>query len=246
MRDDMSTKNILLFLIICCCLPVTVSAEVSFTNDIELYDDHIVFTVGETYTSEDALAFRENLDADNDGNVNVSEVEVFKEHYFSNRGEQFLEYIAVNDGSVGMSIESIEMKFDDATGSLDDSDLGVTTKVLYRLNSTLSSGEHKIWVLGEHRIEEVLFVLPAGVELVTYDGLDNATLSRQDNRVLLKGESGVTSYMIGDVQRIESASIIWIKKEPFYEHRLFLPLLILVEVMLGATALYIIKRNKNK
>ncbi|MCQ6963367.1 hypothetical protein [Methanolobus chelungpuianus] len=242
----MSTKNILLFLIICCCLTATVSAEVSFTNYIELYDDKIIFTVGETYTSEDALAFRENLDADNDGNINVSEIELFKEHYLSNGGEQFLEYIAVDDGSVGLSIESIEMEFNDAAGSLDGSDLNVATKILYLLNSTLSSGEHKIWVLGEYRIEEVRFVLPAGVGLVTYDGLENATLTKQDNKILLKGESGVTSYMIGDVQRIESASIVWIKEEPFYEHRLFLPLLILVEVMLGATALYIIRHNKNK
>ncbi|MDI3539864.1 MAG: hypothetical protein PWQ52_987 [Methanolobus sp.] len=242
----MSKKTIFLFLIICCCFATNASAEVSFTNGIEMSDSSIMFTVREIYTAEDALAFREDLDGDDDLNVSSSEIEAFKERYLSNGGMQFLEYIVVDDGSTQLTISSIELDFENAEGVVDDSALHVTTRIVYLLKSTLSYGEHKIWVLGDYRIEEVRFILPAGVGLVSYDGLENATLSMQDNRVLLKGESGVTSYMIGDVQRIESASIIWIKEEPFYEHRLFLPLLIMVELMLGATALYMIKRNKNK
>jgi hypothetical protein len=246
MRDDMNKKAFLLLLIICCCFAATASAEVSFTNDIEMSDSSIMFTVREIYTAEDALAFREDLDGDDDLNVSSSEIEAFKERYLSNGGMQFLEYIVVNDGSTQLIISSIELDFENTEGVVDDSAMHVTTRILYLLNSTLSSGEHKIWVLGDYRIEEVRFVLPAGVGLVSYDGLENASEAVLDNKVVLAGKSGVTSQMVDNMQRIESASVIWIKEEPFYEHRLFLPLLILVEVMLGAIALYIIKQNKNK
>lgn len=242
----MSKKTIFLFLIICCCFATNASAEVSFTNDIEMSDNLIMFTVREVYTAEDALAFREDLDADGDINVSSLEIEAFKERYLSNGGMQFLEYIVVDDGSIQLIIDSIELDFENAEGIVDDSALHVSTRIVYLLNSTLSSGEHKIWVLGDYRIDEVRFVLPTGVVLVSYDGLENASESMLNKKVVLVGKSGVTSQMVDNVQRIESASIIWIKKEPFYEHRLFLPLLILVEVLLAATALYIIKRNKNK
>lgn len=242
----MSKNTILLFLIICCYFATTVSAEVSFTNSIDMSDNSISFTIHEIYTGEDAMAFRESLDADNDGLVNESETTEFKQHYLSSGGEQFLEYVVVDNGSTKLTIGSLDTIFDNTEGDTDDSDLYVTTNVLYLLNSTLSSGEHQVWVLGEYRIKEVSFVLPQGVELVSYDGLNNASVSTQDKRVLLRGESGVTSQMVGNVQRIESASIIRIKEEPFYANRFILPFLIIIEIILGSIALYIIKNNKNK
>ncbi|WMW23169.1 hypothetical protein RE476_04890 [Methanolobus mangrovi] len=237
---------ILLFILFFCCFALKASADVSFTNNIEMHEESITFVIHETYTLDDALGFREDLDADNSGNVNASEVEVFKESYLSDRKAQFLEYVLIDNGSLPLNIDSADLQFEGADGMVDISQLNVTTIVQYGANSTISEGKHSVWVLGHPLIDNMRFVLPADMELVSYDGLDNASQSVQDGRVVLEGVSGIRSFMINDTPAFEYAAYVTIEEKSIYERSFFLPLLIIIEIILASIALYIIRMNKIK
>ncbi|WP_135389870.1 hypothetical protein [Methanolobus halotolerans] len=243
----MVQKNIFLILIVLfCCFAIPASAEVSFTNDIDLYGDSVTFTLIETYTDENARDFRDEMDIDGDGVVNASETGKFEEDYLSNGGVQFLEYIMLDNGSVQLTIDSIGIHFEGAEGQVNSSVLNVTTTVQYGLDSTISSGEHSIWVLGHPLINKIELVLPDGTELVSYDGLDNSSQSFKGGRVVLEGASGIRSFMNGDMPAFEYAVHVDIREKPFYKNKYFLPILIIIEIMLASIALYIIRMNKNK
>jgi hypothetical protein len=242
------SKNItcLLLIIVCCGLIPHASAGASFTNHVELLDSSITFTVNEMYTDEDALTFREDLDTDDNGAIDASEVGEFRERYLSNGGAQFLGYVLVNNGSLQLTIDSIDLDFKNAEGPVDNSALNVTTTIQYGMDSIISTGEHSIWVLGHPLIDKMEFTLPRDMELVSYDGLDNTSESVQDGRVMLEGVSGIRSFMNEDRPAFEYAVFIKMQKEPFYKNSFFLPLLVIIEIILASIALYIIKGNKNK
>ncbi|GEM_PF-1300581 len=237
---------ILLFILFFCCFAVEASADVSFINNIELHEKSITFTINETYSFEDAMSFRGDLDADDNGNVNASEVEVYRESYLLNHKAQFLEYVLIDNGSLPLEIDSTDLQFKGAEGLVDTSQLNVTTIVQYGANSTISEGNHSIWVLGHPLIESMRFVLPDGMELVSYDGLDNASQSVQDGRVVIEGVSGIRSFAINDTPAFEYAAYVTMQKKPFYKSSFFLPLVVIIEVLLASIALYIIKNNKIK
>jgi hypothetical protein len=90
------------------------------------------------------------------------------------------------------------------------------------------------------------FVLPKGMEVIFYDGLDEASRSSQDGRAVLEGISGIRSFVIEDKPAFEYAAHVTFQKDPFYKNSFFLPLLIVIEIILASIALYIIKMNKNK
>ncbi|WP_319507280.1 hypothetical protein [uncultured Methanolobus sp.] len=237
---------ILLFILFFCCFAVEASADVSFINNIELHEKSITLTINETYSFEDAMSFRGDLDADDNGNVNASEVEVYRESYLLNHKAQFLEYILIDNGSLLLEIDSTDLQFEGAEGLVDTSQLNVTTIVQYGAKSTISEGNHSIWVLGHPLIESMRFVLPDGMELVSYDGLDNASRSVQDGRVVIEGVSGIRSFAINNTPAFEYAAYVTMQKKPFYKSSFFLPLVVIIEVLLASIALYIIKNNKIK
>lgn len=236
----------LLLIIICCCLAPDASAGASFTNHMELSESSIIFKISEIYTDEDARAFREDLDEDNNGVIDASEVGEFRESYLSNGGAQFLEYVLVNNGSSQLLIDSIGMEFENAEGPVDTSVLNVTTTIRYSMDPMVSAEEYSIWVLGHPLIDKMEFVLPKDMELLSYDGLDNTSQSVDDGRVMLGGVSGIRSFMIEDRPAFEYAVLIKMQKEPFYKKSFVLPILIIIEIILASIALYIIKINKNK
>ncbi len=236
----------LLLIIICCCLAPDASAGASFTNHMELSESSIIFTVSEMYTDEDARAFREDLDEDENGVIDVSEVGEFRKTYLSNGGAQFLEYVLVNNGSSQLVIDSVGMEFESAEGPVDTSVLNVTTTIRYSMDPMVSAEEYSIWVLGHPLIDKMEFVLPKDMELISYDGLDNTSESVDDGRVMLEGVSGIRSFMIEDRPAFEYAVLLKMQKEPFYKHSFFFPLLMIIEIILASIALYIIKSNKNK
>ncbi|WP_407356210.1 hypothetical protein [Methanolobus sp. WCC5] len=241
----MSKRTILLlFVLLFCCFTAKASADVSFSNNIEMDEGSVTFTIHETYTLEDALDLREELDVDSSGNVDALEVGVFRENYLLNRTAQLLEYILIDNRSLSLEIDSVDLQFEGAEGPVDNSQLNVIITVQYSINSTISQGKHSVWVLGHPRIDNMRFVLPLGMELVSYDGLDDVSQSVQDGRVVLEGVSGIRSFTIEDRPVFEYAAYVTIQKKPIYKNSFFLPLLVIIEIILASTALYIIKKNK--
>ena len=233
----------ILFLISNCT--AIVSANAVYSNDIIVSDDNILFTIEETYTDVDVQEFRLMLDSDRSGDVNMSEVEMFKKSHLISKKIELGGYILIDEGDVPLNLMSVEMDFENAQGNVNvSSPINVTTFVEYKLLSSISSGEHELWVLGHPLIRKMEIMLPEGVIVVSSDGLENMTSSSNDGRVVLEGESGIRSFMVENRTVFEYATTVDMYKKPFYAESYFLPLLVFIEMLLAAFAIYIIKGKK--
>lgn len=221
-------------------------AEVSFKNDIDILDNSVNLTIHEDYTGADARSLREELDLDGSGYVGADEVEEFRIGFLANRSLQFLGYLEIDGNETSIDIVSVDLQLEGAEGVVDNSSLYVTTSIGYGADTMLSSGNHTIWVIGHPLIENVRIYLPRGVDVMSYDGIGNASQATKNGRVVLEGSSDVRSFMIDDRPTFEYAMFIEFSKQPFYRKPFFLPLLVLVELALALFALYIIKKNKIK
>ena len=243
MRSRTILFLLLLFLISNCT--AIVSANAVYSNDIIVSDDNILFTIEETYTDVDVQDFRLMLDSDGSGDVNMSEVEMFKKSHLISKKIELGGYILIDEGDVPLNLMSVEMDFENAQGNVNvSSPINVTTFVEYKLLSSISSGEHELWILGHPLIQKMEIMLPEGVIVVSSDGLENMTSSSNDGRVVLEGESGIRSFMVENRTVFEYATTVDMYKKPFYAESYFLPLLVFIEMLLAAFAIYIIKGKK--
>ena len=243
MRSRTILFLLLLFLISNCT--AIVSANAVYSNDIIISDDNILFTIEESYTDVDVQEFRLMLDSDRSGDVNMSEVEMFKKSHLISKKIELGGYILIDEGDVPLNLMSVEMDFENAQGNVNvSSPINVTTFVEYKLLSSISSGEHELWVLGHPLIQKMEIMLPEGVIVVSSDGLENMTSSSNDGRVVLEGESGIRSFMVENRTVFEYATTVDMYKKPFYAESYFLPLLVFIEMLLAAFAIYIIKGKK--
>ena len=222
-----------------------VSASAVYSNDIIVNDGNILFTINEVYTDVDVQEFRQILDFDGSGDVNISEVEAFKESHLISRKIELRSYIFIDEGDVSLETMSVEMDFENAQGDINiTSPINVTTFVEYKLLTPITSGEHKLWILGHPLIQKMEITLPEDVIVVSSDGLDNMTSSTYDGRVVLGGESGIRTFMVENRTTFEYATTVDMYKKPFYAESYFLPLLVFIEMLLAVFAIYIIKGKK--
>lgn len=221
-------------------------AEVSFKNNIDILDNSVNLIIHENYTGADARSFKEELDLDSSGSVEADEIEEFRTDFLANRSLQFLEYVEIDGNETSIDIVSVDFQLEDAEGVVDNSTLYVRTSIDYGVGTLLSSGNHTIWVIGHPLIESVKVSLPQGVDVMSYDGIGNASQTTMAGRVVLEGSSDVRSFMVEDRPTFEYAMFIEFSKEPFYRKAFFLPLLVLLELILALLGLYIIKKNKIK
>ena len=243
MRSRIILFLLLLFSISNCT--AIVSAGAVYSNDIIVSDDNISFTIEETYTDVDVQEFRLILDSDRSGYVNISEVDAFKESRLVSKKIELGSYILIDEGNISLDIMSIEMDFENAEGDINiTSPINVTTFVEYKLLSPISSGEHKLWILGHPLIHKMVIMLPDGMAVVSSDGLENMTSSSIDGRVVLEGESGIRTFMVENRTIFEYATTVDMYKKPFYAESYFLPLLVFIEMLLAVFAIYMIKGKK--
>ncbi|MBN2111074.1 MAG: hypothetical protein JW705_08335 [Methanosarcinaceae archaeon] len=221
-------------------------AEVSFKNDIDILDSSVSLTVLDEYCGSDAETLREELDKDISGFVEADEVETFRNSFLENKSFQFQGYLEVDGNSTSFKISSVDLQMKGAEGVIDDSPLYVTTKVIYEVDTLLSTGDHTIWVIGHPLIEDVKVSLPEGVTVQSCDGIENASWTTEDGRPVIRGSSGVRSFIVEDRPTFEYAMFLEFSKEPFYREPFFIPLLLLLELILALLGLYIIKMNKIK
>lgn len=114
------------------------SADVSFSNDIEISDESINLTITENYTGDDAEQFKNDFDINENGIVESSEISVFKSNFIANRADQFLEYVILDGEYSLLKIDSISMEFDGAAGNINDNELIIITAVSYGFNQSFS------------------------------------------------------------------------------------------------------------
>lgn len=227
------------------------SAYASFANDIDISDRSIHLIITENYAGEDAKLFKTDFDINNDSTIIDSELDTFRSNFMDHRANQFLEYIILDDDYSLLSLESIEVEFENVVGDVDGSNMTINTIVSYDFafsesNMSLSSGNHSIWILGHPLIENMKISLPQNIELESHSGIHNVAQSVQNGRIVLEGSSGIRSFMVDDRPTFEYAVFLEISEQPFYEKAFFLPLLVLIELVLASVAFYIIKANKIK
>lgn len=243
MRSRIILFLLLLFSISNCT--AIVSAGAVYSNDIIVLDDNILFTIEETYTDVDVQEFRQMLDLDRSGDVNISEVEAFKESHLISKKIELGSYILIDEGDVPLKMMSVVMEFENAQGDINiTSPINVTTFVEYKFLSPIPSGEHELWILGHPLIQNMKITLPEGVIVASSDGLDNMTTSTYDGKIILEGESGIRTFMVENRTIFEYATTVDMYKKPFYAESYFLPLLVFIEMLLAVFAIYMIKGKK--
>ncbi len=243
----MRLKIIIFILLIFSILNCTtiVSASAVYSNDIIVNDANILFTIKEVYTEADVKEFRPMLDFDGNGNVNRSEVEMFKESHLISKKIELRSYIFIDEGDVPLEIMLVEMDFENSQGDINTtSAINVTTSAEYKILTPMSSGEHELWILGHPLIRKMVIMLPDGVAVVSSDGLENMTSSFSDGRVVLEGKSGIRSFIVENRTIFEYATTVDMYKKPFYAESYFMPLLVFIEMSLAVFAIYMIKGKK--
>lgn len=212
----MSEKILLtLFIVLSVFFISNVTAEASFTNDLNIQDTSIDFVINELYTGVDADAFSTGLDIDENGEVSKLEVDMFVNEFTTYNSGQYLGYIIIDDGDVPLSISSFNLEVMGAEGSVGSSEIHVQTNIRYNLSASLATGKHNVWVLGHPSIERMSVSIPQGTQILNVDGLDYLVQSRSGGRVLLEGRSGIRSYPSEGRQTFEYAVSIDTYKSSF-------------------------------
>jgi len=228
---------VVLFMITCA------SANVSFSNDLDITDNAIHFVIVETYSGIDSMDFRQTLDIDNSQDVNNSEITRFKEAYINDHSIQFGGYILIDEGDMEIVINSIDVEFEGANGSISEEPLNVTTYIDYDLSTPFAAGDHTIWVLGHPLIRKMSLKLPQDFETVSMSGLDEVDMYVVDERVVVSGRSGIREFVVNDRTKFEYATFVIMHKDRFYEKAFFIPLLIIIELFLVLLIVYRKKKD---
>ena len=206
----MSQKILLIswiLILILSFVPLT-SAETVFTNELQVHDRSIDFTIDELYTGIDAEAFRLSLDADNNSIVSQEEVESFVEGFKKGSTEQYLGYVLIDDGNTLLSLDSFEIDISGAEGNVNTSEIMVTSNIVFGVPTSLESGKHSIWILGHPAIEKMSIFLPSEMVVTGVDGIDELQTSCDSGRQLLEGRSGIRSFVADGRQVFEYAVMI--------------------------------------
>ncbi|WP_340817991.1 hypothetical protein [Methanolobus sp. WCC4] len=189
------------FLIVIClqlCFVLTASGEATFSNDVVISDDSVNFIILENYSGVDAEVLRSGLDVNGDGSVNSSEVDDFVDLFLDGRKYQYLGYILLDNDEMALSLGSFNMEFNDAEGNVNTSDMSVKVSVDYRMNNSLTKGDHNLWVLGHPSISDMKVTLPEGALLLSYDGIESPVIGSEGRKVVIEGSSGIRSFMVDD------------------------------------------------
>ncbi len=195
----MLVKRVIMFaMCLSLCLMLTASGESSFTNDIRISGQTIDFAIHEYYSGNDSREFKESLDINEDGFVNSSETEFFFSSFQGKKLDQYRGYVIADDGNTDLSMDSFDIELNGEVGEVDTSDMSVTVSINYRTNSSFSRGNHNIWILGHPSINHMSITLPEDAQLHSYDGLDNSSVSVENDRIILEGVSGIRSFNVDD------------------------------------------------
>jgi hypothetical protein len=211
----MSQKILLISLILILLFVPLSSADAVFTNDLQVHDRSINFTINEVYSGVDAEAFRLSLDADNNSIVSKEEVESFVEKFKRNSTGQYLGYVLIDNGTTVLSLESFDMQISGAEGDVNTSEMKVTTNIIYGVPVSLEDGKHRIWILGHPAIEKMRISLPSGIVVTGIDGIDDLQTSCDSGRQLFEGHSGIRSFIVDGRQTFEYAVMIETGKSRF-------------------------------
>jgi hypothetical protein len=211
----MSQKILLISLILVLSSISLSSADATFTNELQIHDTSIDFTINEMYTGVDAEAFRLGLDSDNNSIVSQKEVESFVDEFKRNSTGQYLGYVLIDDGNTVLSLDSFDMQVSGAEGNVNTSQIKVTTNIIYGAPESLKSGTHSIWVIGHPAIEKMSIYLPSEMLVTDIDGIDELQTSCDSGRQLIEGRSGIRSFIVDGRQTFEYAVMIETGKSKF-------------------------------
>lgn len=188
-----------LFLIIVClqlCFALTASGEATFSNDIVISDESVQFIIHEKYSGADAEELKSGLDINGDGSVNSSEVDSFIDSYDSGRKDQYSGYILLDNDDMTLSIDSFNIDFSGVEGNVNTSESSVTISIDYKMDSSLSRGNHNVWILGHPSIRSMKVMLPENALLLSYDGIENPIIHSDKKNVVIEGASGIRSFVV--------------------------------------------------
>ena len=194
-----------------------VDGSTNWVNNITVNEYGMTWTYDETFSGNDSIIFRMNIDSgfgDNDSFVNAWEVlladkELRKE--FRTSIEQELD-VRINNETQGIYLVDVDAALSpELIGKTHIFDMIVNKYITtYRFDkSILNAG--KIWFLGRSNTP-VTIVMPQGVDVVNISGMDNSTINNTDHaevsgffKEISKDRAEITLYL--------SQNASFIKKE---------------------------------
>lgn len=174
-------------------LPEVASAGYVWENNITVEEYGMVWDYNEEYNGSNAIFFKIHIDAElgnNDGFVSAWELLKTDSKM---RESMYTSIIENMDVKINNSVGAIHVVGVDS--SICCETLGKTHEsahitncyhVMYSFDDFLLNLGNNIWFLGEPETN-VTIVMPVGVDIVSTDGIDNVTITLQNNSAVISG-----------------------------------------------------------
>ena len=190
-------------------LPGVTGAGHVWENNITVEEHGMVWDYNEEYDGSDSIFFKTHIDADlgnNDGFVSAWEL---LKTDVKMRESMYTSIMKNMDVKINNSAGAIHVV--DVDSSICYETLGKTHEsahltncyhVIYSFDDSLLNLGSNIWFLGEPDTN-VTIVMPFGVDIVSTDGIENATIIVQNNSAVISGTFGfVGEITIGYAQNM--------------------------------------------
>lgn len=192
-------------------LPDVAGAGYVWENIITVGEHGMVWNYNEEYEGSNAIFFKTHIDAElgnNDSFVNAWELLKTDVEMRKLINSSIMKNMDVN---INNSAEAIHVL--DVDSSICCETLGKTNEsthiincynVIYSFDDSLLNLGNNIWFLGEPETK-VTIVMPAGVDIISRDGIENAIITMQNNSSVISG----TFDFVGEITIEYAENITW-------------------------------------
>jgi hypothetical protein len=176
--------------------PMVASAGYVWENNITVKAQGMVWDYNEEYTGENSILFKHYIDIElgnTDGFVSAWELLKTDAKMRESLHSSIMKYM---DVKINNSAEAIHVV--DVDSSICCETLGKTGEsahitncyhVIYSFDDSLLNLGNNIWFLGEPETN-VTIVMPVGVDIASTEGIENATITVQNNSAVISGTFG--------------------------------------------------------
>jgi len=208
----------------------TASADVVYTDHIDVGADTIVARISETYTGNDAKIVGKDLAGGRSAYIERAEGTLLT---------WSTSYIVVDCDSSLLEMQHVDVNVTNVSGTF-----LINSMLEYGVATPLNRGGHEIWIQGHPGIISRTITLPANVEIASVAGIRDPSEIEVNGRATVTGASATRKFLNGTQTTFEYATVVEIRKKPIYTHPMSLPLIVSVEfVLLGA---WLWMRRKNR
>ncbi|MCK5660038.1 MAG: hypothetical protein KAH86_01665 [Methanosarcinales archaeon] len=239
------SKTLVLFMLISALLlfmPIS-SAEVQHKEDIDISSGKIIANITSVYTQKDAYDYRMEISG-MDGVVDNTDFKKFQQETKSSMAEYVTNHIIVDERNLKKLLSTIDVQ--GIMGEVNDDKLTIKTRIIYKNPYPLDVREHIMQINMRPGIVQYRITFPEGTKLESIDGVENVQKAEVGSRVILDASCEEHTYLNNADPTSDHMTTIKFSKKPWYFSRLTLPVLLIIQIMLGVGAVYSARTDLNK